>query len=222
MKCGRCQASGPQIDLEHVRACYAPELVGAGAGRAGGNGNQWRLDNAQVARPIRDRAAGITADDQWRTGNTAGRRPADAEYFERTGGAEPGRATRVGRVDWSAVSALRAQIKPHLFERNGRLEGSFAIKDAQGAVKFYEINTGKASGKYANMVFVKACASDDRYPVKAPGTLAYVLATILNDVQGARELYASELGHCYVCHKELTDEESRARGIGRVCAGKYL
>lgn len=216
MKCGRCQASGPQIDLEHVRACYEPELVGAGAGRAGSNGNQWRLDDAQVARPIRDRAAGITADDQWRTDNTAGR-----QSHRDASGANV-RPTRGGHVDWSAVSTLRAQIKPHLFERNGRHEGSFAIRDAQGAVKFYEINTGKASGKYANMVFVKACASDDRYPVKAPGTLAYVLAAILEDVQGARELYAAELGNCYVCHKTLTDEESRARGIGRVCAGKYL
>lgn len=218
MKCGKCQASGPDIDLTHVRACYAAELVGAGAQRAGGNGNQWRLDGEQVARPIRDAAAGTTANDQWRTGNQAGKRQADAQYFERTGGTEPGRSNQ--RVDWSEVNRLRAAIKAHLFERNKRQEGSFAVR-VDGVVKFYEVTTGRR-GQWAGKVFVNVCASDDRYPVKSPDSLVAVLAAILKDVEGARKLYAAELGNCYVCHKTLTDEESRAAGIGPVCAGKYL
>jgi hypothetical protein len=223
MKCGKCQASGPQVDLDHVRACFAQELVGAGAQRAGGNGNQWRVGSDGSSRPIRDRAAGVTADDQWRTGNQAGQR---RDNTEATLGARSYGGNQ--SVDWDVVDSLRAQIKPHLFKRNGRTEGSFAIKEPVRpgvpghVVKFYEINTGKARGIAAGRVFVSACASDDRHLVRNPATLAWVLTEILKDPRAARELYASELGHCYVCHKELTDEESRARGIGPVCAGKYL
>lgn len=214
MKCGKCQANGPDIDLAHVRACYAVELVGAGAQRAGGNGNQWRLDGEQVARPIRDAAAGTTANDQWRTSNQAGQRKVAGEQaIERFN-----QARRPS--DWSEVNRLRAAIKPHLFERNKRQEGSFAVR-LDGVVKFYQITTGRR-GQWAGKIFVNVCASDDRHPVKSPDSLVAVLAAILKDVEGARKLYASELGHCYVCHKELTDEASRAAGIGPVCAGKYL
>ena len=38
------------------------------------------------------------------------------------------------------------------------------------------------------------------------------------DIAAATALYGQELGHCGICGRELTDEDSRARGIGPKCA----
>jgi hypothetical protein len=41
------------------------------------------------------------------------------------------------------------------------------------------------------------------------------------EVRDAMALYGRELEHCGCCGKELTDETSRARGVGPVCWNKY-
>jgi hypothetical protein len=50
---------------------------------------------------------------------------------------------------------------------------------------------------------------------------AALLALVLTeDIPGALATYGQELGRCGVCHRHLTDEESRARGIGPNCAAR--
>lgn len=48
-----------------------------------------------------------------------------------------------------------------------------------------------------------------------------VLQTILNTgIQESGMMYADKIGRCYRCNRHLTDEESRARGLGPDCASK--
>lgn len=96
-------------------------------------------------------------------------------------------------------------------------EGRYALDTDEG-VKFYRVDR-PSTGKWQGWTFVKVQASDDYWPIKGESRRP-ILEAIAADPQGASARYGHELGHCGVCGKTLTDEESRARGIGPVCAGK--
>lgn len=129
----------------------------------------------------------------------------------------------LGTNVWAPVNALREQIKSHLHRKvRNALVGHFALRapqDEGGMVKFYRVKliTG---GQWAGKVFVDAQASDDFWPVKAPVALQWILSGIVADPHAAEELYGTELGQCYRCNRTLTDETSRALGIGPECRSK--
>lgn len=83
-------------------------------------------------------------------------------------------------------------------------------------VKFYKINR-PTEGKWAGYIFVDAQASDEFYPVKNKDSKADIMNRIAADPKAAAELYGKELGSCGICGRTLTDETSRAIGIGPVC-----
>lgn len=95
--------------------------------------------------------------------------------------------------------------------------GHYAI-EVEGVVKFYKVDT-PTEGKWAGWTFVKVQASDDYFPIKGEARRP-ILEAIALDPQAATARYGHELGICGVCSRTLTDEESRARGIGPVCAQK--
>jgi Family of unknown function (DUF6011) len=95
-------------------------------------------------------------------------------------------------------------------------EGRYALR-VDGVVKFYKLDR-PTEGKWAGWVFLKAQASDDFYPIKDKAEKARIMGEIAKDPKAATELYGHELGICGVCGRTLTDEDSRARGIGPVCA----
>jgi hypothetical protein len=97
--------------------------------------------------------------------------------------------------------------------RNGR----YALRTG-GVVKFYQVSNGK--GKWAGRTFVDAQASDDRYPVRNPSEVTRILAEIAANPLAAEQLYGRELGRCSRCGRTLTDETSRAYGIGPDCRNK--
>lgn len=125
---------------------------------------------------------------------------------------------------WGEVNILRSQIRYHLHrEERKRKIGYFALLAADGGtdrVKFYRVRTGSTGSKWAQHLFVDAQASGDFYPVRAKETVAAVLEGILADPGAASLLYATELGRCCRCARLLTDETSRARGIGPECYKK--
>jgi hypothetical protein len=89
-----------------------------------------------------------------------------------------------------------------------------------GKVRFFIVDTGK-NGRWAGFQFVSEQAGDEKYPVRGRGRKDDVLAAIRREgVKEASLRYGHELGHCGVCGRTLTDESSRAAGIGPVCAGK--
>lgn len=95
--------------------------------------------------------------------------------------------------------------------------GRYALR-TEGVVKFYKVDR-PTEGRWAGKVFVKVQASDDLHPVRGSAGVA-VLARIAEDAQGAMALYGHEIGSCGKCGRTLTDEDSRARGIGPVCIQK--
>lgn len=96
--------------------------------------------------------------------------------------------------------------------------GRYALR-TDGVVKFYRLDK-PTQGKWAGWTFLKAQASDDLYPIRNKVEKARIIAEIGQDVLGAERLYGMELGKCSRCGRSLTDETSRAYGIGPDCRNK--
>jgi hypothetical protein len=94
--------------------------------------------------------------------------------------------------------------------------GRYAIETDE-VTKFYEVDR-PTEGKYAGWVFVSVRASDERHPIKQLAAKHAILEVIAADPRAASELFGKKLGRCGICGRSLTDEDSRARGIGPVCA----
>ena len=95
--------------------------------------------------------------------------------------------------------------------------GHYAV-ETDGVTKFYRVDR-PTEGKWKGYTFVKVQASDDYHRVNKFAAQA-ILAKIAEDVQGAMTLYGQRIGRCGHCNRTLTDEASRARGIGPICYGK--
>lgn len=115
------------------------------------------------------------------------------------------------------LAQLKVAVRPlikHSF-RGNRI-GYFACVDKDtGVTKFYRVKVTKS-----NYVYVDIQASDDLHEVRNTRRVMDVLSEIVDDAEGCARRYAKELGRCYRCGRTLTDETSRARGIGPDCATK--
>jgi hypothetical protein len=98
-------------------------------------------------------------------------------------------------------------------------DGRYAVEE-DGTLKFFHVRNGKANTRWAGFVFVDIQASDDTYPLKDRARKTRVLASIAADLEAASRRYGQELGVCGRCGRTLTDEESRAYGIGPICRDK--
>lgn len=99
--------------------------------------------------------------------------------------------------------------------------GRYAVveDDRTNVINFYKVDRPE-DGRWAGYVFVNQQVSDTEYPVKNRTRKAAVLAAIGVNVREAMERYGRELGECGHCGRTLTNDESRERGIGPVCASK--
>jgi hypothetical protein len=95
--------------------------------------------------------------------------------------------------------------------------GRYAVEE-DGTLKFFRVTEGK--GRWAGRTFLEIQASDDRYAVRNPERRAAILKTIAEDLLDAERRYGQELGKCSRCGRTLTDETSRAYGIGPDCRNK--
>lgn len=95
--------------------------------------------------------------------------------------------------------------------------GRYALHTEDG-VKFYRVTKGK--GRWAGRTFVEAQASDDHYPIRNAQARQEILDAIAVNPLEAEQLYGRELGKCSRCGRTLTDETSRAYGIGPDCRNK--
>lgn len=97
--------------------------------------------------------------------------------------------------------------------------GRYALRGEDGVVKFYRLDK-PTQGKWAGYTFLKVQASDDLYPIRNKAEKARIIAEIGKDTLAAEQLYGRELGKCSRCGRTLTDETSRAYGIGPDCRNK--
>lgn len=95
-------------------------------------------------------------------------------------------------------------------------DGYYAVETEDGHLAFYRVSTWKSGDRK-----VQVQASDTLHNMKGRKAADGVLAKV-RDVTPpiAGKLYADHLGNCWKCGRTLTDEISRARGIGPVCVNK--
>jgi hypothetical protein len=106
----------------------------------------------------------------------------------------------------------------------------FAVQNESGNLSFFRIDKLQ-TGKWEGFVFVKhelGGTTDDtmrRVGMVKPGQ-SYVgqwpelMRKIEADPMAAAQLYGQSLGKCGDCQRTLTNDESRAYGIGPVCRSK--
>jgi hypothetical protein len=103
-------------------------------------------------------------------------------------------------------------------------DGYYALRDLEGyknEINFFRINTGKKGGRWEGFQFVThIVAGEHNHAIKGDARGKVFVAIINQDAKKARELYGQEIGRCGVCNRMLTDDTSRALGIGPVCAGR--
>lgn len=106
------------------------------------------------------------------------------------------------------------------------LSGGYYAATLGGVTKFFKVDV-VTEGRWDGWIFVRLQASDDLHKQgsQKPGQLYTgasrdYLAAIVADEQAAYRLYGSELGTCGVCGRTLTDETSRAFGVGPICREK--
>lgn len=86
--------------------------------------------------------------------------------------------------------------------------GRYALEEADG-VRFYVVTR---RGRLMRQ------ASDELYPPRGAHQRRDVIRRLAEDLEGASSRYGRLLGRCGVCGRTLTNDESRARGVGPVCA----
>lgn len=103
-------------------------------------------------------------------------------------------------------------------DAQGVRAGRYALVHADG-IKFYRVTEGK--GRWAGRTFIEAQASDDHHPIRNAEARQTILKAIAENPLEAEQRYGQELGCCSRCGRTLTDETSRAYGIGPDCRSKY-
>lgn len=128
--------------------------------------------------------------------------------------------TRTWQENKAIATAKVLDSRPAIVKAATVPAGRYAIDHGNGVVKFYRVDV-PTEGKWKGYVFVKVQAGDDEWPVRDYGKRSAILTTIAVDPAAASKLYGTELGRCGVCNRTLTDPESRAAGIGPICAAKF-
>lgn len=102
--------------------------------------------------------------------------------------------------------------------------GCYALDSTEGAANstvFYKVDRPD-TGRWAGRVFVKRLEGGDREIPVPVHQRAGVLARIAEvGALEASQAYGRLIGECGVCRRSLTNDESRAAGIGPVCAAKF-
>ena len=97
-------------------------------------------------------------------------------------------------------------------------DGYYAIV-TDGKTHFYRMSTYKNRDGQERRKMQEQ-ASDELHYVRWPNAIHIQDLINAAGVAESQKLYADELGQCYICGRTLTDDESRARGIGPTCAKK--
>lgn len=95
-------------------------------------------------------------------------------------------------------------------------DGYYAIESSgQNDLAFYAVTH---SDRYGISVKMVVGGHVDTFVRR--NAVAGIVERIAADVDGAAKRYADEIGNCYRCNRTLTDETSRALGIGPTCRNK--
>lgn len=158
---------------------------------------QIRELDAGLAAQARTYTDGMTEHGRWTPG--------------RTGTASRWISNMIDKIKTLKASAPRTPAAPMAEVADGR----YAVEH-EGTLKFFKVTNGKRAG----MVFLDVQASDDWHAIRNVPRIREIVALIAQDAHAAMIRYGHELGECGRCGRTLTDEASRAAGIGPVCINK--
>lgn len=96
--------------------------------------------------------------------------------------------------------------------------GWYALEGDDGTLRFYKVDR-PSEGRWAGRTFVRQIAGPNEYPVRGAAATE-VLGTVAKDPEAAAQRYGQEIGKCGRCGRRLTNDESRAFGIGPECREK--
>lgn len=100
--------------------------------------------------------------------------------------------------------------------------GRYALPTGANAINqtaFYKVDR-PTEGKWAGRVFVKLMLSDQEQRMSRATAEGVLVKIHEYGAEKSMALYGHEFGHCGVCGRGLTNDESRERGIGPICAAK--
>jgi hypothetical protein len=136
------------------------------------------------------------------------------EHGKWTAGREGNASAWISRMI-AKVSELKAAAPKPAAGVVGVEDGRYAIEE-DGVLKFFKVKNGNRPW----FVFLDVQASDDWHAIRNVTRIRSIVALIAIDPNAAMVRYGHELGECGRCGRTLTDEASRAAGIGPVCASK--
>lgn len=93
--------------------------------------------------------------------------------------------------------------------------GRYAVENEEGKLAFYRVERDD-NGRYRMFVY----ASDRQHRIPgSKGMLTILRKIVTAGIEPAGMRFADERGECRDCGRALTDQESRSRGRGPICAG---
>lgn len=128
----------------------------------------------------------------------------------------------------SAVKPAREpRVPAAALDLSGVPSGRYAVPDGDTRLKVKIDHV--TEGKWAGWTFVKDAAEygqGRKYGSQRPGqtyrgAIEEQLRAIAADPRAASAAYGKLTSTCGVCGRHLEDEESVARGIGPICAGRF-
>jgi Family of unknown function (DUF6011) len=103
------------------------------------------------------------------------------------------------------------------------VEGYYAVDSLTGNndLDFFKV-VRPTEGRWEGYIFVKrVIGGNPEAPVRGATREAALVAILVKGSEKSRMLYGQEIGNCGDCGRSLTDDESRARGIGPVCWARH-
>jgi hypothetical protein len=130
---------------------------------------------------------------------------------------------------WRAdLLSRRRALHPELgVDVHSLIGGCYAVRHDDGHVVFYRVEHGRA--RWAGWTFLDQVIGGGRSQRlgKVPpgrwyrGRRRADVHVIAQDPEAAAQLFGRELGICGMCGRRLTDDASRAAGIGPICQRRW-
>jgi hypothetical protein len=197
----RCGRGHEHQTVAEVRACYAER------------------DNGQYFSTEREETREVQRRDREETG-----RVAEWKMARDLAGMEAGASLR----EVKPVVIAGYDSRPADLRRPGAVDlepGGYAVTSRTGNndLDFYWLDSPE-DGKWKGWTFperVIGGRSNQRITREEQnGVLLLLVKLSKAHRQEAQERFGREIGRCYICGRHLTDEASRAAGIGPVCAAR--
>lgn len=114
-----------------------------------------------------------------------------------------------------ATPVMSPVTRPQLIVADGRYAIDPVEKDGKNKTVFYRVKNNRG---YVN---VSRYSSDSEIPIRGTEARSVLERILLAGTQQALLRFGREIHRCGHCGRQLTDDESRAAGIGPICASKF-